>query len=52
MRNIKQAIEGVFLQKTNFSVELIDSADYIIKQTIKNAPENMGMMENHLSALS
>lgn len=67
---IKRAIEGVFLQKTNFSIELIiandcspDNSDLIITDTIKEAPKNIivrytrhpkniGMMENHLWALS
>ncbi|MDO4763875.1 MAG: glycosyltransferase [Flavobacteriaceae bacterium] len=45
---IREAIEGVFLQKTNFSVELIisndcspDNTDEIVKEIIPNAPENI-----------
>lgn len=66
---ITQAINGVFIQKTNFPVELIiandcspDNSDIVIKETIKNAPENirvnyikheknMGMNPNFLFAL-
>ena len=67
---IKQAIEGVFLQKTKFIIELIISNDYspdltdtIVKDTIKNTPDNivvrytchsqnMGMIKNSLWTLS
>lgn len=67
---IRQAIEGVFLQKTNFPVELIiandcspDNSDGVIKEVIKNAPENItvhytrheqnkGMMPNFIWALN
>lgn len=45
---IREAINGVFIQKTNFLVELIiandcspDNSDEIIKETIKNAPKNI-----------
>ena len=45
---IQEAIEGVFLQKTDFLVELIiandsspDNSDEIIRETIKKAPENI-----------
>lgn len=45
---IQQAIESVFSQKTNFTIELIiandhspDDSDEIIKKTIQNAPENV-----------
>ena len=45
---IQKAIEGVFLQKTNFPVELIiandcspDNTDEIIKETIKKSPSNI-----------
>lgn len=66
---ITQAINGVFIQKTNFPVELIiandcspDNSDIVIKETIKNAPENIrvnyirhekniGMNPNFLFAL-
>ena len=67
---IKQAIEGVFSQKTKFIIELIisndcspDLTDTIVKDTIKNAPDNivvrytchsqnMGMIKNSLWTLS
>ena len=45
---IQKAIEGVFLQKTNFPIEFIiandnspDNTDNIIKQIIKNTPDNV-----------
>lgn len=45
---IKEAIEGVFMQKTNFPVEFIisndcspDNSDKIIKKLIPEAPENI-----------
>lgn len=45
---IQKAIEGVFLQKTNFPIEFIiandnspDNTDNIIKQVIKNTPDNV-----------
>ena len=45
---IQKAIEGVFLQKTNFPVEFIiandnspDHTDNIVKQVIKNTPDNV-----------
>ena len=45
---IQKAIEGVFLQKTNFPIEFIiandnspDNTDSIIKQIIKNTPDNV-----------
>ena len=47
---IEEAIRGVFLQKTNFPLELIisndkspDSTDEIIKNIIKSAPENISV---------
>ncbi len=45
---IQQAIEGVFMQKTNFPVELIiandcspDNSDEVISNIINNTPENI-----------
>ncbi|MGV4414998.1 glycosyltransferase [Chryseobacterium sp. T1] len=45
---IKQAIQGVFIQNTNFPIELIiandcspDDSDSIITETIKDAPQNI-----------
>ena len=45
---IRQAIQGVFLQKTNFLVELIiandaspDNTDEVVNQVIKKAPEHI-----------
>lgn len=45
---IKQAIEGIFMQKTNFPIELIiandaspDFTDDVIKETLKNTPSNI-----------
>ena len=45
---IQKAIEGVFLQKTNFPVELIiandcspDNTDEIVKEIIKKSPPNI-----------
>jgi glycosyltransferase len=47
---IEEAIRGVFLQKTNFPLELIisndnspDSTDEIVKNIIKSAPENISV---------
>jgi len=47
---IEEAIKGVFLQKTNFPLELIisndkspDSTDEIVKNIIKSAPENISV---------
>ena len=47
---IEEAIKGVFLQKTNFPLELIisndkspDSTDEIVKNIIKYAPENISV---------
>ena len=47
---IEEAIRGVFLQKTNFPLELIisndkspDSTDEIVKNIIKYAPENISV---------
>lgn len=47
---IKEAIEGVFLQKTDFLVELIiandqspDSSDEIIREVIKTCPSNISV---------
>ena len=47
---IEEAIRGVFLQKTNFPIELIisndkspDSTDEIVKNIIKSAPENISV---------
>lgn len=45
---IRESIEGVFIQKTNFPIELIisndcspDNTDEIVNKTIKNAPQNI-----------
>ena len=47
---IEEAIRGIFLQKTNFPLELIisndkspDSTDEIVKNIIKSAPENISV---------
>lgn len=47
---IKEAIEGVFLQQTNFDVELIisndsspDNSDEVIRNLIENAPSNINV---------
>ena len=51
---IEEAIRGVFLQKTNFPLELIisndnspDSTDEIVKNIIKYAPENISVNYIH-----